>query len=143
MQEEVEKLQLELGIPMEDLDVDCGKPYSASTIPTSCTTFDVDCGKPYSVSSIPTTCTTFDDTELMEALSQLNLSPSLKADIASTLGLRKHYVSTDSNIQTSSGSLEVIHAARQKTVPQSDDDSYEIVSEGSESRPHTPLGLAW
>lgn len=116
MQDEVEKLQLELGIPKEELDVGCSEDFSATS------------------SQHYRSTTTSEDKELMEALSQLNLSASLKADIVSTLGLRKPYSSTGNSVETSSGSLDDA-----RHVPQSDDDSYEIASEGSAS----PLGLAW
>lgn len=72
MQEEVEKLQLELGVPKEDdLDSkDFSPVYSSSS----------------EESEVLPRCAV-EDTELLEALSQLNISASLKADIANSLGL--------------------------------------------------------
>lgn len=147
MQEEVDKLQLELGIPKEDdLDnTDYGLNYTSSSEERD---------------KIPH-CE-FQDKELLNALSQLNISPSLKADIASSLGVYStHTLFTNSLVSSSTSShtkrttfssqLEVIYDAShasdkfdaQQKFPQSDDDSYEMLSEGSESRPLTPLGLAW
>lgn len=136
---------MELGIPKEDdLDnTDYGLSYTSS-----------------SEESNKVSRCEFQDKELLNALSQLNISPSLKADIASSLGVfSTHTLFTNNLVSSSSSSnlskrttfsspLEVIcdvsHASDvQQKFPQSDDDSYEILSEGSESRPLTPLGLAW
>uniref|UniRef100_A0A1B6KQH2 Uncharacterized protein n=1 Tax=Graphocephala atropunctata TaxID=36148 RepID=A0A1B6KQH2_9HEMI len=143
MQEEVEKLQSELGIPKDD------KPNSPQYIS--------------SYESIPEESmkvprSKVEDKELMDALSQLNLSPSLRADVAMSLGLFSSLesmsnssssesikVRNHSKRTTFSSPLEVIHDVSRKSdkLPLSDDDSYEILSEGSESRPLTPLGLSW
>ncbi|XP_046658509.1 spermatogenesis-associated protein 7 homolog [Homalodisca vitripennis] len=142
MQEEVEKLQLELGIPKDD------SPDFVSSYESISTT--------ESISKISSS--KVEDKELMEALRQLNLSPSLKADVAKSLGLYSPLdilsnsnsteslkVRTHSKRTTFSSPLEVIHDVSHKAekLPLSDDDSYEILSEGSESRPLTPLGLSW
>ncbi|XP_054257800.1 spermatogenesis-associated protein 7 homolog [Macrosteles quadrilineatus] len=139
MQEEVDKLQLELGIPNDDgLDKD-------------------NYGVTYRGSEEKILCSKVEDKELLEALSQLNISSSLKADIANSLGLfptgkSESNVSSSESLKQSRNSkratfsspLEVIYDINQKEkFPQSDDDSYEMLSEGSESRPLTPLGLAW
>lgn len=105
MQEEVNKLQAELGIPKDEDDDICNGSYS-TTIEKG------QCNKMY------------EDKELLAALSQLNLSSVLKADIASTLCFYRPSVCRKSNI-----------------VPQSDDDSDEMGSE--ESRPPTPTGINW